>query len=354
MDKIEMDNLLSVIVPIHNSAPFLEQCIKSILDSTYKKLDIILIDDGSQDESYTICLQYMKSDARIQCLHYDKNKGAVYARQRGIELAKGEYVTYVDSDDWIEAEMFEMLMKAIIESKADIAMSTGRFHEFSQGQCVTEDSASAGIYYGKEKDELIRKMIGREPLVWPTLVNKVYRKDAHAKWQLGMNTQIKVANDGTCVLMTVLNVTSIVVINQIYYHYRKNDRSITNSWSSDYLESRCLAYACIKNEIEKNGKLFLLYDLKLFFLSSIFWDIRMECSRYNKGSISAKLRRLRSLYKNDIINDFLAENGQTIFCFPEKRNEHIWNLFRKKKVNYLYFYLKMDAALRIGLKLLRQ
>ena len=106
-----MDGLISVIVPIYNSEKYLDNTIKSIINQTYKNLEIILVDDGSTDKSYEICKKYQKKDNRIKLFH-QKNKGVSSARNKGIENSNGEYITFIDSDDLIDKRMYEKLFTA--------------------------------------------------------------------------------------------------------------------------------------------------------------------------------------------------------------------------------------------------
>ena len=99
-----VDKKVSVIIPIYNAAQYLHKCLKSVISQTYKNLDIILIDDGSLDDSYDIAKEYQEKDSRIR-LFTQTNIGLIATRKRGIELAEGEIVGFVDSDDWIEPIM---------------------------------------------------------------------------------------------------------------------------------------------------------------------------------------------------------------------------------------------------------
>lgn len=115
-----MEPLISVIVPIYNVEPYLRQCIDSILAQTYRNLEIILVDDGSPDDCPAICNEYAKIDSRIKVIH-KKNGGLSDARNAGLDIAIGEYIGFVDSDDWIMPDMFEYLLQGILGYKAEIS-----------------------------------------------------------------------------------------------------------------------------------------------------------------------------------------------------------------------------------------
>lgn len=116
------NKLISIIIPIYNVEKYLERCLESVICQTYRNLEIILINDGSTDNSSKICDKYAKKDHRIIVIHKE-NGGVSSARNRGIELAKGEYIGFVDSDDYIEPNMYEELYNEAVISDADIVMA---------------------------------------------------------------------------------------------------------------------------------------------------------------------------------------------------------------------------------------
>lgn len=119
--------MISVIVPIYKTEKFLEKCVNSILQQTYKDLEVILVDDGSPDGCGEICDAYAQKDSRVRVIHKE-NGGRSSARNAGIECAQGEYLAFVDSDDWIDPEMYETLLRLAKETDADIAECSYRFY----------------------------------------------------------------------------------------------------------------------------------------------------------------------------------------------------------------------------------
>ena len=117
-----MKNLLvSVIVPIYNVEKYLRKCVDSILNQTYKNLEIILVDDGSPDNCGNICDEYALSDSRIRIIH-KKNGGLSDARNAGLDIARGNYILFVDSDDYIDETMVEKLYEALEKEKAEMSL----------------------------------------------------------------------------------------------------------------------------------------------------------------------------------------------------------------------------------------
>ena len=123
-------NLVSILVPVYNVGKYIRKCLDSILVQTYPKLEIILIDDGSTDESGKICDEYASKDARIMLIH-KHNGGVTSARKAGLKMAKGEYIGFVDPDDWIEPNMYKEMLKCMLETKTDL-VHTNRIKEIGK------------------------------------------------------------------------------------------------------------------------------------------------------------------------------------------------------------------------------
>lgn len=165
-----MDNLISVIVPAYNVAPWLPRCLDSILVQSYKNLEIIVIDDGATDETSRIIDEYAEKDSRIRAIHQE-NMGLVGAREKGIEIASGEWIGFVDGDDAIAPDMYEKLLKNALKYNADIShcgicfcFSDGRKDYHYETGRIKQQSNYEGL-----KDLLEGKFIE------PGLCNKLYR-----------------------------------------------------------------------------------------------------------------------------------------------------------------------------------
>ncbi len=146
--------LVSVIVPVYNVEPYLRKCLDSIVNQTYRALEIILVDDGSPDNCGVICDEYAARDGRIIVIHKE-NGGVSSARNAGLKRATGEWIGWVDPDDWIEPDMFEYLLGNILHYRADIAVCSRRL--------VYEDGKSIPVCW--EDTELLNKEQGLEKLL---------------------------------------------------------------------------------------------------------------------------------------------------------------------------------------------
>ena len=146
---------ISVIVPIYNVEKYLDKCIGSIIGQTYKNLEIILVDDGSTDNGLTTCRQYQKEDTRIQVIHQE-NVGLVAARKTGIMKATGEYIAFVDGDDWIEKNTFEILIK---ESDFEDILMYGLQEDYGYKVIDKINQIDPGQYEGNQIENIISNCI---------------------------------------------------------------------------------------------------------------------------------------------------------------------------------------------------
>lgn len=154
--KMNDSVVVSVVVPIYNTASYVKKCIQSIMDQTYEKIEVILIDDGSMDGSDMICRSFLKKDKRIKYIRQE-NSGVVRARMTGIDQASGEYLLFIDSDDWIDSDMIEHLVGNIEEAD----MVTAGVHYEVQAGVVVEymDKYPEGIYDLQNIDGVLQTMI---------------------------------------------------------------------------------------------------------------------------------------------------------------------------------------------------
>ena len=157
-----MKELISIIIPVFNIAGYLENCIKSVINQTYRNLEIILVDDCSTDESLNICQKYEKQDKRIRVIKKTENEGAGLTRNAGLDAAMGQFIMFIDGDDFITQNLVEEIYTMLLKSNGDIAIFLGRpvydleriedmeNKTFENYECMNSEQALENLCYQRE------------------------------------------------------------------------------------------------------------------------------------------------------------------------------------------------------------
>lgn len=247
-DKALMPQI-SIIIPVYNSEKYLRECLDSVVGQTISDIEIICVNDGSTDGSLEILKKYAVKDERIRIIDKE-NEGSVSARNAGIIEARGEYVGFVDSDDWIEKDMYERMYSCIIDNKADIAaFAKYRNDDISQQKVV--QYLECGIYDRNNNfQELISNLIYtkgyQQKGVSPNVYTKLFKRSLLEKYALKIDKRTKFAEDDICVYSCIINSKRVVVSNEAYYHYRLHDNSICTTADDEYFEKILLFYNQLK------------------------------------------------------------------------------------------------------------
>lgn len=212
--------MISVIVPIYNAEEYLNKCLTSIVNQTYRDLEIILVNDGSTDESLAICEKYKQDDDRIIIVN-KYNEGLVRARKDGIRMAKGEYITFVDADDWIDITTYEK----VYTGKADI-ISYGLTEEYENYSKNKTDKIEPGLYDKKRiHDQIIPNMLSSATFfefgMLPNLVCKLIKKSLLLETIDNVSDNVTIGEDVDFFFRTVYKAESVLIKKDILYHYRQ-------------------------------------------------------------------------------------------------------------------------------------
>ena len=302
--------LISVIVPIYNVEKYLKKCIDSIINQTYKNLEIILVDDGSPDNCGKICDEYAKNDKRIKVIH-KKNGGLSDARNAGIDIAKGKYIGFVDSDDYIVSDMYEYLYNILIENSSDISICD--YEYYYEKNNIIGKSNNVKINETVDKKEALRRLMGNSigNYAW----NKLYKRDLFndVRYPVGK----KMEDCGTTYKLFYLS-NKITIGNERKYYYLQRDDSILHkknfSFYKDFFELTLEKYKFIKekypeiieNDIDMVNKILTLYfeqseGMEKYIetyndeLMSLFNQITTD--KNFKKSINMKMRVKLALFK---------------------------------------------------------
>lgn len=314
---------ISVIIPIYKVEPYLRKCLDSVVNQTYKNLEIILIDDGSPDNCGKICDEYAERDERIIVIHKE-NGGLSAARNDGLKLATGQWISFVDPDDWCELDMYEKSMSKAIETSADIVIfspyqnskhNEERIHAFST-DFVTEDrkiiaqlqlSALNECYTPFSQDHR-----WGQGLPWDKLYKSSVIRDNH----LTFSEKVRANEDIIFNILAFQHVTRVAFFDSALYHWRMNPSSIGHKYTPDRAE----------------------VDLEIY---QVMEDIG------NAYGLSEEY--FQAIYLKTISNALLL--GQRCFFHPE-HNESFFNSLRAlaRKLNQPPYSIALDKVDRSKLR----
>lgn len=270
---------VSVIVPIYNAEKYLEKCINSIIGQSYPHIEIILVNDGSSDGSLDICRKYQQTDTRINVIS-QKNQGLVCARKAGLSHARGALVGFVDSDDWIEPDMYEQMIRIYEKFHADL-ISTGTFREYEDTAKVLEicDNYAEGFYQDLEADiypTMLRDPAARDFGLYSTLWNKLYVKSKLLPVYEAINTEVFYGEDCMALYPYCLSIDSIYISRKSYYHYTIRDGSMCRKKDEGLLYNTYLLYQALKDAfMEHRQSYILMKQLKRYMLDVETHNLKM-------------------------------------------------------------------------------
>lgn len=225
-----MPPLFSIIVPIYKVQKYLAQCVDSIINQSYKNIEIILVDDGSPDNCPQICDEYAELDTRVKVIH-KQNGGSGSARQAGAVIAAGKYIACVDGDDWISETYFERFAKIIAIEKPDI-ICCGMILTSEIGEIKCPFKMQTGLYTRRNiENKIFPVLIEREDGAYfsPSVWAKVFKKEIYRPQQLVVNPAIKIGEDNACVKPCIYRAQTLYIIEDCLYYYRQNQTSITRN-----------------------------------------------------------------------------------------------------------------------------
>ena len=219
-----MQPCISVIVPVYKVEPYLRQCVESIMNQTYSYLEIILVDDGSPDNCGAICDEYARKDSRIRVIHKE-NGGLSDARNAGLDIAAGDYIGFVDSDDWIEPQMYEKLLELLLKYGADMAFGGVADDVVSDGKAQTVKVSDYGnAPFSEDKLSAMCQYFQGSWAAW----DKLYRR----KLFDGIRFPVGEINEDEAIVLRLLDrCERVCYTNKVCYHYLKHTdgNSITSS-----------------------------------------------------------------------------------------------------------------------------
>lgn len=345
--------LISVIVPVYNVEKYLDKCVQSIVNQTYENLEIILVDDGSTDHCPALCDEWAKMDSRIQVIH-KKNGGLSSARNTAIDIISGEYVIFVDSDDWIDLDMIATMLEFAKANDADI-VSGGFYFESTDGTSFVQTFSKRLYIDGEIAQNLLLDSIR------PEVCSKLYRSELVKQFRF--DETIKYAEDLPYNFYLMLKAKKLFSTGIPCYHYLQNSgNSITTPYITDARATSWKMFYDIFNKCQENRDLkaaaIYRFTVYIFAVLSRVTNVKKFRKKYFNEISNAVLQ-----YKQGILNNpFISKKHKTavkILSFSKNAFKFIWLLLAflskslkagKSAVAYIVFGLQtLVYAIRICL-----
>ena len=254
---------ISIIIPVYNTEKYLKQCLDSIINQTFKDFECICINDGSTDNSLTILHEYSKKDNRIKIIN-QKNSGSSVSRNNGIKQALGQYVSFIDADDWITNNYLEILYNKIIETDADIVRASFKF--YYQKDDICESAKIREIHKIKNNTDIERLYKGYAgAFVWAKLYKKSLIKDNNIYFY-----EVKTAEDCPFSALVYLYAKKICFINDEIYFYRKQIEGVTANYQGQIIDAFDNFIELSKDLINRN---FVTKEILNFLTDTFFYKV---------------------------------------------------------------------------------
>lgn len=345
---------VSIIVPVYNAEKYLERGINSLKNQTLEDIEIILVDDSSTDSSLEICNRMAAEDDRIKIIH-KPNEGAGLARNAALKIAAGEYIGFMDSDDYVERDMFEVLYEKALKYNSELVMSGVLFVDgnmFSQeGECVCKTYFDCDTHFEDEESlkELRMGIVGAtyedvdDSKYGMSIWKNLFRKDVIDKNNLTFKSEREMLSEDALFMIDYIScIKKATGINEAFYNYCRNEGSISKSYKKDRFEKSLVFVSEVENRFEKD-----IEREKYQMYVDRFWQAmcRVLCSqeimyaKANNAGYRELKKRLRAVCTHDLTVRALRSYpigklplGQMMFAYGMKYR--------------LYFLLKILVGLR--------
>lgn len=240
------EELISVVVPVYNSGKYLRTCLDSIIRQAYQNLEIIIIDDGSTDDSREICINYASTDARIKLI-CQENNGVAKARKRGVLSASGSLLGFVDSDDFIGEELFTKLFHSMQDMDL---VTSGYYYDYDQKSCFFDSIPAAGYKNNEEMRYIYENMIlnqnNDEKGILPNLVAKLFKTELAKQVAEEIDESVFYGEDAEFLYRYLLKCKAINITDICDYCYRMHENSLVHSAHKNYLMNVNILYMSLE------------------------------------------------------------------------------------------------------------
>ncbi len=328
-EQYKNNPLFSICIPVYNTEKYLRQCLDSVFMQDFVDFEVVMVDDGSKDDSLKICEEYQSKDARFFVLHQE-NAGAIAARKTALKLAKGEYVIVLDSDDYLAEGLLQRLSKIILQHKPEIIkLNYARF----LNDKVTEyrNKFQNRVFYGDEIQvvhcSLIydKELTGIHTGVSYSICTTVAKRDLLIAHQIEVPQEIRLGEDLAVTAPMVYGAKSIYFTDTIDYYYRDTPGSIMNSFKVDELKRIEILLHYLAEKIPGRYH----YSLNVYAVNMIWWYMAGAARNYNKTQFCKIIKAE--------INAFYNQCIKKCKIYKPSINESIKLFLLKRKFYGIYY-----------------
>ena len=304
-----MNMKVTVVIPVYNTKRYLEECVASVIGQTYKEIEILLVDDGSTDGSSALCDELAERDERIRVLHKE-NGGAATARNLGIDEASGEYVMFLDSDDWLDLDTVEMLIQHADQNHTDV-IKFNFVREYGDRQLLkTNTFLQEKLYVKEECRTVCRQILGlvESEMAHPENLNflascgfNMYRKELllRSKARFIPIQEIGTFVDGLFNFEVFMHVERFEFIDRPFYHYRKtNETAATMRYRRNYLNRQLVLFDKLKAEINRQNDVAFFEEAYSHRIVFSTMEIAIN-ALLNSASFFEKYKEIKTMVKHE-------------------------------------------------------
>ncbi len=333
---------VSVIVPVYNVEKYLEQCILSVLNQTLQNIELILVDDGSTDQSSIICDDWAKKDSRIRVIH-KRNEGLGLTRNAGMLVAKGRYLTFLDSDDYVDKDTYLTVYNESEKSKLDICYFKHRRFK-STGEVIEVNKAKTiECFFGHEKiKQLLLEIVGPHPSNHSGIVREMSSCMALFKTETIRESSVKfvserlVASEDLVFHLDLLpHVKNAEILPDVFYNYRITDGSISRTYNEAKKERLLLLLDVVKEKLSSHYE---WNEFKGHYYSQILrvFKVILRYESIAQADIKTKNNRIKKICDNYRLEDIYAD--PLIRKYPLRDRFFLWCMRKRISIFFVFIY----------------
>lgn len=334
--------MVSIIVPIYNAAPYLQQCIGSLLNQTLKEIEIILVNDGSTDDSLSVCEAFAAKDERIILID-KQNNGVSEARNDGLRAAIGTYVGFVDPDDWVDNDMYERMVATATEADASICMC----NYVKENKDNTEPVLlkQSGIIEGDRiLTEIVANIIAKpsfrsgETDIMGSVCRLLINRELLEKGNIWFDKDVAFMEDLLVCVESFLKCDRTVIDNGAHYHYRVHDNSTVNAYKANFYEKQKNAFGKLQALLikEKQAETLAPRMANRYIIIALL-SLANEVHKDNPQSLRRKLANIDQICRDERLLSILGKSDLSDF---EPRKQVELKMMKRNANVRLYLYYK--------------